>query len=279
MSDDSELSDDELDDLISDLESRSGEEGGGSSELDAEMPDDEELQALLESDESGATGGQAGAETKVADREAPGAQAGPDLSELDLEDELPAEAGSAQPQAPPEESADEGAEQESPPSESSTSESTTSSDTSDHTAARVVPYLLLAGKWAGYLVPVFAFWWILGAYLAQWISAGWLIGLVATLFVVTLPKALYDVADRRGKFRWWLAGVSVLLTAVLVAPMPEMAGSVLAEYGHWPATALTEIVGAEGGMLVDLNQAAAEWLGRILHPTMPVEAGPAPLGN
>lgn len=284
---DEDLSDEELDSLINDLEGRSEDGGSSSADLDGEMPEDEELQALLEGDESAPSPSSPPTETKVAEPEQKAGEAGPDLSELDLEDELPVEGEPTEPTSPESEPESEPDAQPSeqtatPQSEASKAASEPSGDTEESGRPGllgVLPYVTLAGKWSAYALPILAFWWVLGAYLAQWITAGWLIAVVATLFVVAVPKAAYDAADRRGKFRWWIAGASVVLTAALLAPMPESAGTVLTHYGHWPASTVVEATGGDGGMLVDASSAAGEWLGRVLHPDMPADEGMRSLGN
>lgn len=286
---DEDLSDEELDALINDLEGRSEDGGSSSADLDGEMPDDEELQALLEGDEPEPSSSPKPTETKVAEPEQGAEEVGPDLSDLDLEDELPVEGEPTSPEPEPEPTPDKEPSKKEPSKEVSTpeadrkepaSEPSGESDESGRPGIlKILPYVTLAGKWTAYALPILAMWWVLGAYLAQWISAGWLIAVVATLFVVAIPKAMYDAADRRGKFRWWIAGASLVLTAALVAPMPESAGTVLTHYGHWPASTIVEATGGDGGMLVDASSAAGEWFGRALYPDLPAEEGMRTLGN
>jgi len=83
-------------------------------------------------------------------------------------------------------------------------------------------------------------WWILGAYLAQWISAWWLILGLATIVVGSLPPALRLAARKRGKISWWFAGVSTSLLVLLIAPIPNQAASAIGSYGHWPATSIAQ---------------------------------------
>lgn len=285
---DEDLSDEELDSLINDLEGRSKDGGSSSADLEGEMPEDEELQALLEGDESASSSNPASTATKVAEPEQEAGEAGPDLSDLDLDDELPVEGEpteptSPEPEAEPKRDAQPSEQTTTPEADPSEAASEPSNDTAEESGRpgllKALPYVTLAGKWSAYALPILAFWWVLGAYLAQWITAGWLIAVVATLFVVAVPKAAYDAADRRGKFRWWIAGASLVLTAALVAPMPESAGTVLTHYGHWPASTVVEVTGGDGGMLVDVSSAAGEWLGRVLHPDVPADEGMRSLGN
>ncbi len=278
---DEDLSDEELDALISDLEGRSEDGGSGAADLDGEVPDDKELQALLEGDTSSSP---PPTETKVAEPEQGAGEGGPDLSDLDLDDDLPVEGESTSPEAEAEPTPDEqpSDQPEAPEPDAKEAGSESSGDNGESGRPgilKALPYVTLAGKWTAYALPILAFWWVLGAYLAQWITAGWLIAVVATLFVVAIPKAMYDAADRRGKFRWWIAGASLILTAALVAPVPESAGTVLTHYGHWPATTVVEATGGDGGMLVDATGAAGEWFGRALHPDLPADEGMRLLGN
>jgi hypothetical protein len=285
---DEDLNDEELDSLINDLEGRSEDGGSSSADLEDEMPEDEELQALLEGDESASSSNPASTATKVAGPEQEAGEVGPDLSDLDLDDELPVEgepteSTAPEPEAEPKPDAQPSEQTTTPQADPSEAASEPSNDTAEESGRpgllKALPYVTLAGKWSAYALPILALWWVLGAYLAQWITAGWLIAVVATLFVVAVPKAAYDAADRRGKFRWWIAGGSLILTAALVAPMPESAGAVLTHYGHWPASIVVEVTGGDGGMLVDASSAAGEWLGRVLYPDVPADAGMRSLGN
>src|SRR5690554_2902866 len=89
-------------------------------------------------------------------------------------------------------------------------------------------------------LPMVIFVWILGAFLAHVISAGWLIALLAILVGVGIPL-LAATISKRGKATWWAAGLGVLLTVLLVAPMPKTVGSALTHYGYWPTAVVGEI--------------------------------------
>lgn len=281
---DDQLSEDELNSLISDLESRSeGGGGGGSADLEAGGPEDQDIEELMK--EVDQERGEASAEPKVAE---PEVEAGPDLSDLDVADELPAETDGSAPEPASsdggQKEAAEGAssgqsagtEKEGPPAKASADEATGGKDDEP---SKVWPWVWAAAKWTGYALPVVAFWWILGAYLGQWISAGWLIAVVATMFVAGIPKLLYDLSDRRGKFRWWLSGASLVFTIALVAPMTDAAAGVLVNYGHWPATTVSEITGSPAGLLVDTNAAVGESIGRALDPGLPADESARSLGQ
>lgn len=282
MSDEDKLSEDELDALISDLENRSEGGGGASADLEAEGPEGPDIEELMKEVDQEAP--EVSAESKVAE---PDSEAGPDLSELQVADELPTETGGTAPESA---SRDGGQKQtaEAPSGQGATESEASAVDAAEADPAtgggsteskRIWRYIWVATKWTGYALPVIAFWWVLGSYLGQWISAGWLIALVSTMFVLGVPKFLYDLADRRGKFRWWLAGASLVLTVALVAPLTESAGEALTYYGHWPATSVAEISGAPGGFLVEANAAAGDAVGRALHPDLPASAGRHQLGQ
>lgn len=120
-------------------------------------------------------------------------------------------------------------------------------------------------KWTAYSVPTVALCWLIGAYMGRWITAGWLLGLVSVLASVGVPLLVYDAVGRRGQKRWWLAGSGVLLTAVLVAPMPESAGNALAHHGYWPGQMADEIALSDNNVVSrassTLSRTTAGWLG------------------
>jgi hypothetical protein len=68
-----------------------------------------------------------------------------------------------------------------------------------------------------------------------------LIGAVSVLLALGVPMLVYDLAGRAGRKRWWFAGSGLLLSALLVAPMPETAGRALAHHGYWPGQAVDEV--------------------------------------
>jgi hypothetical protein len=97
-------------------------------------------------------------------------------------------------------------------------------------------------KWIAVLLPTFVAIWLVGAFVAQWISAGWLVALVALVGVLGIPAAL-RVATAKGGFLWWLAAFSTLACVGLTAPMTKTAAGVVVSYGHWPASVFCSAVG------------------------------------
>lgn len=97
-----------------------------------------------------------------------------------------------------------------------------------------------SGMWALMALPMLIFVWILGSFMAHVISAAWLVAFLMIIVAVGLPLLVANLA-KRGKVAWWAAGLGVLLTILLVAPMPQTAGNSLTHYGHWPASAVGEV--------------------------------------
>ena len=117
---------------------------------------------------------------------------------------------------------------------------------------------------AAWSVPAVIFWWLLGTYLGTWISAAWLIGLVGAGFVFGTPLVLKK-AVKRGEYRYWMLGLSLVATVALIAPMPNVAGSQMSHYGHWPASVVAEITGASADSgLVRAQASATGWLGSLV---------------
>ena len=97
-----------------------------------------------------------------------------------------------------------------------------------------------SGKVALMSLPMVIFAWILGAFLAHVISAGWLIALLVILVGVGVPL-LAAKLSKRGKAAWWAAGLGILLTVVLVVPMPNTVGDTLTRFGYWPTAVVGEV--------------------------------------
>lgn len=287
-----DLSEDELNSLISDLEGKDG--GSASGDLD-----DVDMDSLMEEADAGdadvSTDGPAA--TELAE-ELPDDLPEPDLSDLEGEDQVPAESGSSAPAEQASEPADDGtgeagldpeemleseggageeassdrkqADGQSETSAKKTGESPsgssqkTSQSSSDDEGIPWGRWALVGGKWLGYALPIVALVWLVGAYLGQWIRAGWLIGAVSAGFAVGLPAILYRLAGERGKFRWWFAGSSLVLVIGLVAPLQDEAGLALAQYGHWPGEAVQEITGV-GKVPARLTGSAAGAVGGLLY--------------
>ncbi len=308
MSDQSGMSDDELESMLSDLENQEGSGDFEDEDVDGVLS---ELEQDLESSDAPQR------DREEPDLETPELAAeaqdmDDELGDLDLDglggdDNLPVEGGEGaevaadadnSPDPSSGESSNAGAstskeqsqraEQSSgtradaasdPSSPQSTQEESTSSETAgeaDDEPSRVLQWGLDALKWGGLALPSVALWWVVGAYLGQWVSAGWLITIVATAFVLGAPAALYQTADRflenRGRFRWWLLGFGVVMTALLVAPMADAAGAALTQYGHWPAQTIAELTGLSAeGSLVGLN----EWFGETVGGWLNAGAGDA----
>lgn len=267
MSEDEEMSDEELDSLISDLESRDG--GSGELSGGGEVPEEEidDFLKELEDEEGG------GGEVETAVSEEPETDVGPDLSELEGADELPVEAEESAPAA---EEVEEPSEE--PKKSKKASQESSEDEKAEPSESEAWRYAWIGVKWTGFVLPVLSLWWLLGAYLGQWVSAGWLIFLMSAMFVFGLPKLAYDAADHRGRYRWWLAGMALVFTVALTAPISGIAGEVLAGYGHWPGTVLTEVFGTDLG-IGRLTGALGEYLGTQFAPGISEAATQVDLGS
>lgn len=120
------------------------------------------------------------------------------------------------------------------------------------------------GRVALWYGPAMIFWWVLGAFLAPLISAGWLIAAVVTMFVFGIP-AIVKNKVQRGAYRHWVLGLSLLGVVGLVAPMPNLAGETLSHYGYWPSAAVAEVSGqpVDSG-LVRAHAGVSEFVGGLL---------------
>lgn len=139
--------------------------------------------------------------------------------------------------------------------------------------------LLAVGKNALWFAPAVVLWWVLGFYLAQWVSAGWLIAVMSALVVLAVPYLLRRLV-KRGNYRPWMVGVSLVAVVALVAPMPNMAADRLAYYGHWPASTIAELTGgeADAGYVTAMGSATG-WLGNQLSTTAEPVDEPRQLGT
>ncbi len=121
-------------------------------------------------------------------------------------------------------------------------------------------------KWITVLVPALVAIWLVGAFVAQWVSAGWLVALVALVGVLGVPGAL-RVATNRGGFAWWLAGFSIFACVGLTVPMTTTASSVVVHYGHWPASVLASAAGWDANhFTVRASQWTSEKLAGLVAP-------------
>lgn len=224
MSDDKNgLSDQDYDALLSDLEGRASE--GGGVDVDDDLGDIDEFLADLDTGESSEAAPKTTATedddlaAEFASLEEKGELSAPAKGEI-----TPAKAGKKEKKPAEKKGHTDDADQKAP-----------------SRAKRIGVVIAKSVLW---FTPAVILWWVLGAYLGQWISAGWLIALVAATFVLAVPAVLKRRV-KRGGYRPWLLGVSLVLTVALVAPIPHIAGENLTSYGHWPAAAVAEIVGAD----------------------------------
>lgn len=127
--------------------------------------------------------------------------------------------------------------------------------------------------------PALIFWWVLGSYLGHWVSAGWLIAAMSTLFVFGVPAILKKVVQK-GEYRPWLLGFSVVLAVALIAPMPNQAGEAMTRYGHWPASTVAEITGAaHDAAFVRANAGVGGWIGGLVATQENTDWGARQLGS
>jgi hypothetical protein len=254
--DDKEMSDDELNALLNDLETRAEQEGGASADESMDEEDIEAFLADLEEDEARSSSDSGGAKpTASADIE----DQGPDLSDLNMDDQVPAETSKDKSTSKKASKAKGKGKNEKKAASEGTEETSGSS-------SKGWTWALTAGLWLLYALPVVAFGWLLGAYLGQWVSAGWLIFVMSSVITAGIPFGLYRAAGSRGKFRWWLSGASLVLTVALTAPMADSAGEALIEHGHWPATTVSEISGGGLDGFISVGETASGWVGSLLAP-------------
>lgn len=238
MGDQEELSDEEYDALLADLEGRAAEGGGG----DVEMDDDQDLEEFLGSIEADA---EAKSKTKVAQREDDGLEAA--FADLEEKGEMTAPKKKKK-KKKKEKKGEKGAQKE-------------AGKKGEEGSGRGKAIALMVAKNALWVVPAVLMWWVVGVYLGFWVSAGWLIALVATAAVLGIPRMLYK-ATGKANYRVWVGGLAVAMLVALIAPMTERAGTAMGFYGHWPATAVAEVVGAESDAgFVETQGRMGGWLG------------------
>jgi seryl-tRNA synthetase len=261
-----ELNDNELDSLLADLESRSS--SAKSTSASSSDDDDEDLEAFLsrlDSEESSSSS------AKVATKERDD-ELDAQFAELDnmAPDDLPAKVAPNEP--------DKGKAKKSKAKKSQTDKKKSKDETAEDGApSRGARIAKIGLKWAAFALPVVVLAWVLGAFLANWISAGWLIAIVAMVVALGVP-ALATHLTKKGKFSWWAAGMGVLLTAALTAPMPETAGETMIRYGHWPASAVADLAGWDvDTAIVQINASAADLAGGLLYSG--AELAPNELGT
>lgn len=236
-----ELSDGELDDLLKDLESKAGGRAGAKADTGG-GEDDEDIEAFLarlESSEVEASGTK-GVKTATAERDA---ELDAQFAELAAQrDDLPARKKHKRDEAAPAKRGDEDAKVPTKKGEGGEGEEKGGGGEEGASWRRRLG--LGALKVACVSLPSVLLVWMLGAYLAQWVSAGWLVAAVAVAVALGVPAVGQRVV-KRGRYMWWAIGSSVVLVAALVAPMPALAGNALQKYGHWPVSFIGELAGWE----------------------------------
>lgn len=117
--------------------------------------------------------------------------------------------------------------------------------------------------------------WILGTYLGPIVSAGWLIGVVALVALLVVPLVLW-LGVKRGNFLSWTGLISALALVALLAISPSFASKRLIQYGHWPASSIAQIAGWDSdNWLSSANVSVSTWIASLLH-TPPVVEGETP---
>ncbi|MFB6263199.1 MAG: hypothetical protein ABEL76_06170 [Bradymonadaceae bacterium] len=262
-----DMSDEELDDLLDDLESRADEGGVDPSGSEVQGEDLDEFFQELE-EKHGSEEGEGEVSEKVLERDGE-SSGGPDLSDLEGLEESGGEVATSSSQAP--DTSNEGgtAAVEQADGEDEAQESGRSP-----WARRA----LTAVKWAAFVLPVLVLWWVVGAYLQQWIrpQAVFLVPVVSGLLALGAPVALHRASGGRGRLRWWFAGTGLALTIGLVAPMSDSAGSAIGQYGHWPSVVVSDGLGIEGNALRGANESIAGAVGGLLTGD---PGSPQPLGD
>jgi hypothetical protein len=138
--------------------------------------------------------------------------------------------------------------------------------------SKKVTFAIGAMKWSLLLLPVMLSWWLIGAFLGEWLETGWLIAIAATVGAFILPLIL-KLAIRRGKWAYYAAALGVLTVAALVAPWPDTAGKRLAHYGHWPVTTVAQLAGWQPDhAAVKMTAWGAEVIGQQVEKIAPAKA-------
>lgn len=138
--------------------------------------------------------------------------------------------------------------------------------------SKKVTFAFGAVKWTLLLTPVFLSWWVLGAFLGQWLETGWLIAIAATVGAFILPLVLW-LAIRRGKWAYYACALGVIAVAGLIAPWPGTAGKRLAHYGHWPVSTVAQLAGWQPDhAAVTMSAWMAEVVGHQVEKLAPSQA-------
>ncbi len=85
--------------------------------------------------------------------------------------------------------------------------------------------------------------WMLGNFLASFVSVGWLIAIVAFFAVVGLAYFFKRLVGK-GRFMVWSGLVSTLLLVLMLLPA-TFATTKMVEFGHWPVSSITQASGLE----------------------------------
>ncbi len=85
--------------------------------------------------------------------------------------------------------------------------------------------------------------WMLGNYLASFVSVGWLIAIVATVGVLGCSY-FFKRAVSKGRFMVWNGLVSLLLLVAMLLPT-NFATTKMIEFGHWPISSIAEAAGMD----------------------------------
>lgn len=293
---DEELSDKELGSLLSDLSSRADTQPKSAKpsapRADAQEDDGEDIEAFLKSLEGDDyQAPEPEAQTAVAEKDDPfEAQ----FAELDAiqPDDLPAKAESAKRGAKKgskkkqdkkgkkkKKSRRERAAEKKAQKARAKAEKQKAKEQVNAEQSRAKKLLKKTAKAALIALPALLFSWVLGAYLGNLISAGWLIAILSLLLAFGLPLLVVRLT-KRGKYVWWTLGLGIAMTLALLAPMPNTTADTLTRYGHWPATALTEVAGWQpDNALVQFNAAASKLLGGVLGSGAAGSGGPRELGT
>ena len=251
----SELSDDELDSLLSDLESKAD---GGAGSQGADVGDEqasEDIEAYLKSLEESEDADSEPVETKTTELDAKFAE----LDDLEPAN-LPAKTGEDEAAADD----DTASKQDKAKGTDVAKKDQTDESSDGETASKKKKYGLAALKILAVSLPSLLFIWVLGAFLGNWVSAAWLIAIVSVSFALAIPFVLRHYV-KKGKYMWWAIGSSLILLAALVAPMPGQAGNAIQKYGHWPASVVAELAGWDlDAPIVDASSVVSEQIGSLL---------------
>jgi hypothetical protein len=235
MSDtESELNDDELDSLLSDLESKAS--GGKGTAVDVDDDEaSEDIEAFLKSlDESEGNGGAPSAPTKTAEKERDDEL---DAKFAELEDLEPANLP-----ARDEDGDATASKKKQSKKDDKAVEKKEDGEASEEAISKRKKYGLAALKILAISLPSMLFIWVLGAFLGNWVSAAWLIAIISVTFGLGMPAVARHYV-KKGKYMWWAIGSSIVLVAALTAPMPGAAGNAIQKYGHWPVSFVAEVAG------------------------------------